>query len=279
VRGRQECGRSGPHSGRSSPLSWRSAFPPVVWWPLLDESGCNLRLELVAELPQLLRRPRVLEDDAIDFERIQLAGTVAVNGFPDVGDQLSQLRVVVGRDHRTRCSSLRLVRHDHEATQAPAFVAAIADCDCAAPERGDWLPPSRHERMVRRTRHAACPLLASGDTCCPRTGRQRVRRSTLRHAAVIQPKSAAMAARWWSPARGASLWLPPKPALASTTFTAADTAVAAENAAQPRACPWRDAWAESSAAAGSPTKIGTAARLCFTDVAVAGVTWWGVPGG
>jgi len=39
-----------------------------VWWPFLNECRCNVRLELVAERPQLLHRPRLLEDDVIDFE-------------------------------------------------------------------------------------------------------------------------------------------------------------------------------------------------------------------
>lgn len=60
----------------SSPLSWRSAFPPVVWWPLSDHGRCYLHLEVVAELPQSLCRARVLEEDSIDVERINFAKLV-----------------------------------------------------------------------------------------------------------------------------------------------------------------------------------------------------------
>jgi hypothetical protein len=67
----------------SSPLPRRSAFPPVVWWLLQDHRRCNLHGEVVAELQQLLRRPRVLEENLIDVERIQFAGAVAIDSLSD----------------------------------------------------------------------------------------------------------------------------------------------------------------------------------------------------
>jgi hypothetical protein len=90
----------------SQPRPWSSAFPPVAWRLVPDHRRCNLHLEGVAELPQLLRCPGVLEQNLINVERVELAGTVAIDGLPNAGDKFSQLCVVVVRDHRTRRSSL-----------------------------------------------------------------------------------------------------------------------------------------------------------------------------
>jgi hypothetical protein len=51
----------------------------------------NLHLERVAELPQLLRRPGVLEENVINVERVKLAGTVTIDGLPNMGDKFPQL--------------------------------------------------------------------------------------------------------------------------------------------------------------------------------------------
>ena len=83
----------------------------------MDHRGCRLRRELVAELPQFLRRPRLLEENLIDFEGVKGAGTVATDSLPNAGDELFQLRLVVLRDHGARCLSLRLAGHEYEATQ------------------------------------------------------------------------------------------------------------------------------------------------------------------
>ena len=42
----------------------------------------------------------------INVERVELSGTLTIDGLPNVGDKFSQLSVVVVRDHRTRRSSL-----------------------------------------------------------------------------------------------------------------------------------------------------------------------------
>jgi len=73
-------------------------------------------LEVVAELPQFLRGARVLEEDSIDVEGINIAGTVTIDDFPDTSDKLAQLRVVVGRDHRARCPSFQHARHESKVT-------------------------------------------------------------------------------------------------------------------------------------------------------------------
>jgi len=39
-----------------------------------------------------------LEEDLINVERVELAGTVAIDGLPNAGDKVSQLRLVVLRD-------------------------------------------------------------------------------------------------------------------------------------------------------------------------------------
>ena len=116
----------------SSPLSWSSAFPPVVRRLLLDDRRCHLRWEVVAELPQFLGRARVLEQSPIDVERIQLAGAVAVNCVPDTGDEFTQLRVVVLRDHRARRPPLRLAGHDPRLYTAGANPTAQANREGAS---------------------------------------------------------------------------------------------------------------------------------------------------
>jgi hypothetical protein len=117
-------------SGAAEPpssLSWSCPFPPVAWWLVPDHRGRLLHLEEVAELPQLLRRPRVLEEDPINVERVELAGTVAIDSLPDAGDEFSQLCLVIVRHHDARRSSLRLAGHEHEATQKFSFAAEAGE--------------------------------------------------------------------------------------------------------------------------------------------------------
>jgi hypothetical protein len=73
-------------------------------------------VKVVAELPQLLRRSRVLEKNTIDLEGIHFTGTIAIDSLPDASNKRSQLRGVIIRNHRTRSSPLRLAGHGNEAT-------------------------------------------------------------------------------------------------------------------------------------------------------------------
>jgi hypothetical protein len=115
-----------------SSLSGSSAFPPVVW-RLLPDHGCRqLHLEVVAELPQLFRRSVVLKEHLIDAEGVKLAGTVAIDGLCDVGDERPQLGLVVVRDHRTRRMSLRLVGHETEVTEEHGSAAVVSTTRAAA---------------------------------------------------------------------------------------------------------------------------------------------------
>jgi hypothetical protein len=77
-------------------------------------------LEVVAELPQFLRRARVLKEHSIDVERIKFAGTEAIDGVADTSDKVTQLCDVVFRNHRTRRPALRLARHRSEVTHGLA---------------------------------------------------------------------------------------------------------------------------------------------------------------
>jgi hypothetical protein len=43
--------------------------------------------------------PRVLEENLINVERVEFAGTVAIDGLTNAGDKFSQLCAVVVRDH------------------------------------------------------------------------------------------------------------------------------------------------------------------------------------
>lgn len=105
-----------PWSRTTSPLSRSSPFPPVVGWLLDVHRRCDLHLKVVAELPQLLRRSRVLEETTIDLEGIQFTGPVTIDSLPDASNKRSQLCAVIVRNHRTRSPSLQLAGHGNEAT-------------------------------------------------------------------------------------------------------------------------------------------------------------------
>jgi hypothetical protein len=86
-----------------------------------------------------------LEENLINIERVKLAGTVAIDRLPNVGDKFSQLCVVVVRDHRARAAR----RSDLPDTSARLLRSP-------APRRRDWsryavLTPaeSRASRAVR----------------------------------------------------------------------------------------------------------------------------------
>ena len=101
----------GPWSCTTSPFSRSSPFPPVVGWLLEDHRRCDLHVKVVAELPQLLGRSRVLEESTIDLEGIQFTGPVSIDSLPDASNQRSQLCAVIVRNHLTRSPSLRLAGH------------------------------------------------------------------------------------------------------------------------------------------------------------------------
>ena len=48
-------------------------------WAVADESSDEFRIAQIAELPQFLRRSRVLEQDLVNFEGIHLTSPEAVN--------------------------------------------------------------------------------------------------------------------------------------------------------------------------------------------------------
>jgi hypothetical protein len=136
--------------GRHSPtlaLSWSTSFPPVVWWLLPDRRRCNLHMQQVAELPQILCRPGVLEENLIDVEGVKLAGTVTIEGLPNTGDQISQLRLVVLRDHRARCPSLRLAGHELKATQRSSSAAPLP---AGRTERGGSISVAKSDALAQR---------------------------------------------------------------------------------------------------------------------------------
>jgi hypothetical protein len=81
-----------------SPLATRPAIPPVAGPSIPDDSRGNLHLPHVAELPELLRRTRVLKDDFVDIERVNLTGLKALDGWLDATDELAELFLVIGSD-------------------------------------------------------------------------------------------------------------------------------------------------------------------------------------
>ena len=61
-----------------STLSRRPEFPPIHEFAVADASSDEFRIAQIAELPQLLRRPRVLEQDLVNIEGIHLTAPEAV---------------------------------------------------------------------------------------------------------------------------------------------------------------------------------------------------------
>lgn len=114
---RQNGTQRSPCEPSRSPPSRSTAFPPVVWWLLLDDCRRELHLDEIAVLPQFLRRSGVLEKNLIDVEGVKLTFAVAVDGLRNVDKQTFQLGAVILGDHRARRPSLRLVRHGHETTR------------------------------------------------------------------------------------------------------------------------------------------------------------------
>ena len=49
----------------------------------------------------------------IDVEGVKLAGAIPIDGLTNAGNEVSQLGLVMLRDHRASYSSLRLVRHEY----------------------------------------------------------------------------------------------------------------------------------------------------------------------
>jgi hypothetical protein len=56
-----------------------------MWSPLADDRGRQLDLAEIAELPQLLRRSGVLEQNVIDVECVELTVTVTIEGLRNAG--------------------------------------------------------------------------------------------------------------------------------------------------------------------------------------------------
>lgn len=110
-------------SVRSS-LSGRSSFPPVDRRARSDRLRGEHDVPRVAELPQLLRGPAVLEEDAVRLERIQLAGPETIDALAHSLDQLRQPNLVVRRNCFLRGSPFRTLGHAHEAM--PSVSAACA---------------------------------------------------------------------------------------------------------------------------------------------------------
>lgn len=89
-------------SRSASTSSWRSALPPIHCWLIPDDLGGDLGSPKVAELPQFLRRARVLEESPVDAEGIQLAFPEVVYRGAHAIHQRSQLALVVGPDDLPR---------------------------------------------------------------------------------------------------------------------------------------------------------------------------------
>ena len=80
-----------------------AAPPPVEGLSVVHEAGGELDIVEIAELPQLFCRARVLEEDPVDVEGIEVPGSEVLQGIADAGEQLPQLFFVVGGDGLASC--------------------------------------------------------------------------------------------------------------------------------------------------------------------------------
>ena len=73
-----DCRRSEAPVRRST-LFRRPAFPPIDGWAVADESSDEFRIAQIAEFPQFLGCPRVLEQDLVNSKGVYLTTPEAVN--------------------------------------------------------------------------------------------------------------------------------------------------------------------------------------------------------
>ncbi|WP_345528287.1 hypothetical protein [Nocardioides endophyticus] len=90
------CGGRGPEAASTSP--GRAEIPPLAGLFLPDDSRGELNLAQVAELPEFLGRPRVLEDHLVDLERVDLTCLKAFDRWLDATDELAELLLVISGD-------------------------------------------------------------------------------------------------------------------------------------------------------------------------------------
>ena len=105
------CPSDRPGPAANSPPPTRSSIPPLAGRFLPDDSRGDLNVPQDAELPELLRRPRVLKDDLVYLERVDLTGLKAFDSQPDAMDQLAELLLVIGSDGLARCPTLGFGGH------------------------------------------------------------------------------------------------------------------------------------------------------------------------
>jgi hypothetical protein len=120
-----------------------AAFPPVDGRTATNQAGGELDVRSVAELPELLRRTAVLEDDLVNLEGIELTGTKAVDSLPYTLDKFSQLGLVILRNGLACGSPLGLAGHTSEATDPAAAGRCLDDHGVVAAD----------PRAVRAQRH------------------------------------------------------------------------------------------------------------------------------
>ena len=125
----------------------RAEFPPIDRWAVADQSSDHFRIAKVAELPQLLRRPRILEEDVVDSERIQLTTAEAVDRRADPLDQTSQLILVICRHSLTGGSAVRRRGHETRLIGHHLPRDSLQKRACASGQAGRL--PSRTARQER----------------------------------------------------------------------------------------------------------------------------------
>jgi len=116
-----------------------TALPPATWLVLANHSRRDLDVPQVAELPELLGRSRVLEDDLIDFERVELSCPEAFERQVNVTNELSELLLVISRHLLASCPAFGLGGHE----------PTLARCDCID-TRGGITAPTAVTSGLRR---------------------------------------------------------------------------------------------------------------------------------
>jgi len=82
-----------------------------------NQTGCQLRVSQIAELPQLLRGTVVLKHDLVHLESIEVANAKSIQRLAYVLDEIGQLGLVILRYSSQGDLPLRPARHSPNVTR------------------------------------------------------------------------------------------------------------------------------------------------------------------
>src|SRR5690606_14698461 len=112
----------------------------------VDKGRGQLDRPDVAELPQFLGSPRVLEENLVDLEGVQLARPETVEGLTGPFYEFDQLGLVVGSDGLACGSPLRLARHAPRLPRLDRHQPKRQGAPNLVANRGSWVHLAAHHR-------------------------------------------------------------------------------------------------------------------------------------